>query len=66
MDDPRTWVMLKDCEVAAALRVSSRTVRLWRAKGALETYRLPSGRPRTPADALGSRPSTPAQSGKKR
>lgn len=64
MDDPREYRFLRDCEVAEMLRVSRRTVRYWRQKGAIETHRLPSGRPRTPAEALGSRPL--AKSGKTR
>jgi predicted site-specific integrase-resolvase len=40
--------LLRDREVAEYYQVSQRTVRLWRAKGAIETARTPGGRPRTP------------------
>lgn len=39
--------LLRDRDVAKLYGVSERTVRDWRAKGAVQTVRTPGGRPRT-------------------
>lgn len=51
-DDHREDRLLRDKDVARYYDVSERTVRKWRAQGALPTVRTPSGQPRTPAAAL--------------
>lgn len=47
---PKT--LLRDRDVAELFDVSERTIRTWRAKGALPVVRTPSGRPRTPYQAV--------------
>lgn len=44
--------LLRDKDVARLYDVTERTVRKWRAQGALPTVYTPGGRPRTPASAV--------------